>query len=136
MRAAVKRRRPVLVQDQRRIGAVFHINHHKASIAPRAIGGVTAHRCVVQSEPLIGRPGNLFARSRVHAIEPKLARWLWVGWVGHINRHKNIIGKAVEQHRHIGPATARIPDTMHATAIHRHEADLLRLFRIFDVVNG
>ncbi len=84
---------------------------------------------------VLGRPVGLLAGGDVHARQPVFAGQLRLRRVCHVDGDEDVVGKAVEQRRGIGPAPADVPDAVQAGAVDRHEADLLRLVGLRDVVD-
>ena len=127
MRAAAKRRRPNAMDDELRIGLVGHVDARQTAVAPGAIGDVVGDYRVVEAvAAAFKRPIGLLARREIHARQPIAADDLRLGRVLHVDGDENVVGKAIDHRRRIGPASADIPDAMKARALDRHEADLAR----------
>ena len=134
MRAAAKRRRPVLVNDELRIALVLDVDHHETGIAPRAIGNVVVDHRVVQAVAAgRKRPIRHLAGGEVHARQPVSADDRGLGRVGHVDGDEDVVREALHHRRGIGPAAADVPDAVQPGALDRHEADLTGLGRLGDV---
>ena len=116
--------------------AVGDVHHHEPAVAPRAVSGIAVDDRMMQAEAAVRAPARRLARLRVHAGQPVAPRFLRLRGIGHVDGHEDVVGEAVEHRRDIGPAAAGVPDAVNAAALDRHEADLARLRRIRDVVDG
>ena len=116
MGAAAKRRAPVTVANQLRLGAVFHIQQGQTTITPAAIGGIARNNRVVQRIPFPRFPVRRFASRLVHPRQPPAPRHFRITGIGQIDSQENVIGKTVNQRGDIGPAATDIPDAVNADA--------------------
>jgi hypothetical protein len=115
--------------NQLRLRSVFHIQQRQAAVAPAAVCGIAGDNRVVQRIALTFRPVWLLAFGLVHARQPPAPSHFWPAGIGKIDGQENVIGKSVDQRRHVSPAPAHIPDAVNADAVQRQKTDLARCVR-------
>ena len=136
VRPTAKRRAPVTVANELRLGAILHVQQRQAAVAPAAVRGIPRNNRVVEGVAFPFRPVRLFACGLVHPRQPPAPRHLGLARVRQVNGQENVVGKTVDQRRHVRPAATDVPDAVNADAAQRQKADFARPVRRGDIKNA
>src|SRR5215213_5763832 len=137
MRATPERRAPVAMCQQSRLPWVADVEQREAAVTPGAGWHGVGNDGVVQSVAIFaGVPSRRFAAGLPHPRQPPTTDLLWLGRVGHVDDHEDVIGEALELSGDIRIPSTGVPDPMQAQAADGHEATFAWVGRIGNVENA
>ncbi len=132
----VAARLPVEVPDLPRLRAVGDVEHDHARVAVAEVGGVAVDQRVVRGVPLALGDVELLAAALPLTRPPPAAGLDGVARVGQVDDHPDAVAEALGDRRDVGVAAALPHDAVHAEAGGVEPADLLRVERVGQVVDG